>query len=128
LRLAMLSFLAGSLFFIVAVSNGELDRPQLDKALAKSYIGKHLLVGITYLDHNDNFIEQKQVHGIILRINEIEGVVLRLKTGEEFKLPPDLRGFQQAPKGEYRLRSTGEIVVDPDLISNWTFNRPAPKN
>ena len=60
----MLSFLAGSLIFIVAVSNGEMDKPQLDKALAKSYIGKHLLVGITYLDYNDNFIEQKQVHAI----------------------------------------------------------------
>jgi len=50
-----------------------------------------------------------------------------LATFEEWDwLPPDLRAFQDAPPGEYRLRSTGEVVVDPDFISSWTINRPPP--
>jgi hypothetical protein len=35
-----------------------------------------------------------------------------------------MRAFQPAPPGEYRLKSTGEIVVDPDLLSTWTIRRP----
>jgi hypothetical protein len=97
----------------------------MDQELAASYIGKHLLVGITYLDHEDNFIEQKQFHGNIVRINEPEGIVIRLHdSDQEYKLPPDLNALQEAPKGEYRLRATGEIVVDPDLLTTWTLNKP----
>jgi hypothetical protein len=48
------------------------------------------------------------------------------KEGELFWLPPDIRAFQDAQPGEYRLRSTGEIVVDPDFITNWTINHPPP--
>jgi hypothetical protein len=100
----------------------------MDQELADSYIGKHLLVGITYLDHEDNFIEQKQLHGEIVRISETEGIVLRLHdSNEEYKLPPALHTLQSAPKGKYRLRSTGETVVDPDLTTSWTLNKPKPE-
>ena len=100
----------------------------MDQELAASFIGKHLLIGITYLDHDDKLIEQKQVHGHIVRINGHEGIVVKLHDcGDEFKLPPDLNSLQQAPKGEYRLRSTGEVVVDPDLLTSWTSNKPKPE-
>ena len=100
----------------------------MDQELVASYIGKHLLVGITYLDHEDNFIEQKQFHGHIVRINEPEGIVIKLHdSDQEYKLPPDLNALQEAPKGEYRLRATGEIVVDPDLLTTWTLNKPKPE-
>ncbi len=100
----------------------------MDQELADSHIGKHLLIGMTYLDHEDNLIEQKQFHGIIVRINKHEGIVVRLHdSNEEYKLPPDLNPLQEAPKGEYRLRSTGEIVVDPDLLTTWTLTKPKPE-
>jgi hypothetical protein len=71
----------------------------MDKKLADSYIGKHLLVGITYLDHEDNFIEHKQLHGNIVRINKAEGIVLRLHdSDEEYKQPPALQTLEPAPK------------------------------
>lgn len=96
---------------------------------SESYIGKHLLIGITYLDHEGAFIEQKQFHGVIVRINESEGIVIKLHDSElEYKLPPDLNSLQPAPKGEYRLRSTGEIVTDPDYLTTWTVNKPAPES
>jgi hypothetical protein len=100
----------------------------MDQGLAASYIGKHLLVGITYLDHKGNFIEQKQFHGNIVRINEPEGIVIKLHdSDQEYKLPPDLNALQAAPKGEYRLRSTGEIIFDPDLLTTWTLNKSKPE-
>ena len=45
--------------------------------------------------------------------------------GELLTLPPDLRPFQPAPAGSYRLRSTGEVVLDPDYLATWTIRRPA---
>jgi hypothetical protein len=44
----------------------------IDEKLATSYIGKHLLIGITYLDYNENFIEQKQFYGNIVRITSMK--------------------------------------------------------
>lgn len=100
-------------------------KPAIDESLAASFVGKHLLIGITYLDADDQLIEHKQMHGLILRINEREGVVVSLHgSGEEFALPPDLSSYEVAPRGEYRLHSTGEVVVDPDLTTTWTLKRP----
>ena|SRR5215472_2688683 len=100
----------------------------MDDMLAASYIGKHLLIGMTYLDHNEQLIEQKQLHGEIVRINENEGIVIKLhNSGEEFKLPPELDSLKPAPPGEYRLHATGEVVVDPDLLTIWTQTKAKPK-
>ena len=96
-----------------------------DEKLAASFVGKHLLIGVTYLDHAEEPIEQKQRHGRIVRINPREGVVVGLSDGGELKLPPDLRSFQVARPGEYRLRSTGEVVIDPDLTCTWVIKKAA---
>jgi len=40
-------------------------------------------------------------------------------------LPPDLRAFRKAEPGEYRLKSSDEVVVDPDYLASWTITRPA---
>jgi hypothetical protein len=42
-------------------------------------------------------------------------------------LPPDTRAFQKASPGEYRLKSTGEVVADPDYTAMWTLRSPPPK-
>ena len=121
--ICLFGMLAMVVFFVTRMAS----KPRLDQSLAASYIGKHVLIGVTYLDHKDSFIEQKQFHGRIIRINDTEGIVVQLaNSGSEFKLPPDLRGIETARKGEYRLRSSGEVVVDPDLIANWTINKPPP--
>ena len=104
-------------------------RPPWDSALALSLVAKRVLIGINYCDKNDNLVEQKQVYGTIIKADATDGFAIRLegeKEGELFWLPPDTRAFQDAEPGEYRLRSTGEIVVDPDFITYWTVNRPPP--
>ena len=62
----------------------------MDQALAASFIGKHLLIGITYLDHDGTLIEQRQFHADIVRINEGEGIVIMLRgSGGEYTLRMD---------------------------------------
>lgn len=46
------------------------------------------------------------------------------KFGSAYWLPPDVRPFTVAARGEYRLRSTGEVVVDPDLTATWVVTKP----
>jgi hypothetical protein len=90
-------------------------------------INKHIIVGITMKDHDGTFLEQKQMHGDIIRINDKEGIVIKLHNSDtEYSLPPYLDSVQVAPEGEYRFTSTGEIVVNPDLMTSWTITRPTP--
>ena len=89
------------------------------------YIGKHLLFGITYVDADDQVIDQMQSHGTITRIDE-NGVFIELANGETFSLPPSLESLHPAKPGVYRLRSTGGAVENPDFVSTWTV-RDAPK-
>ena len=85
-------------------------------------LGKTILVGITYYTKDNEFIEQKQYWGTVIEANDRQ-IRFRQKNGDVFWLPPDLSSTKLAPKGEYRLRSTGEIVVDPDFTSVWIANR-----
>jgi hypothetical protein len=98
---------------------------EFDDELAASFVGKHILVGITYLDHAEEPVEQKQLHGRIVRIDPPRR---RGDRGERFG-----RGAQAAARSQlirsrcpskYRLRSTGEVVVDPDLTCTWVMKKP----
>lgn len=103
-------------------------KPEFDEVKAKSLIGKHVIIGLTYLDHNGSLIGQEQLHGDIIRINENEKVVvIKLgDTGKEFTLPLVIDAFTEAPKGEYRISKTGEVVINPDLTTAWTIKQPKP--
>ncbi|MBR6782605.1 MAG: hypothetical protein IKM33_05350 [Clostridia bacterium] len=85
-------------------------------------LGKVLLVGITYYTQSDEFIEQKQFYGTVTEVGSTL-IRLRQKDGTEITLPPDLRSTKRARPGEYTLRSTGEVVVNPDFLATWNVNR-----
>lgn len=104
----------------------EHPRPDFDEARAQALLGKSVLIGLTYLDHDGWILEQRQLHGTIVSFHRTRGFGIRLagkRSGETYTLPPDTRAFEEANPGEYRLRSTGEIVVDPDFISTWTITK-----
>jgi len=93
------------------------EPPPFDAQIAGQLIGKRVLIGLTYVENGqDDRHEQK--HGAVEDVSD-EGVAIRLSDGDIYWLPPDLRPWQPAHPGEYRLRSTGEVVVDPDFIANW---------
>ena len=104
--------------------------PDWDETRAQSLVGKHVLVGIRrYEADGATLIEQSQYHGIIVDAHSSRGFRIKClgdRSGETETLPPDTRAFLDAQPGEYRLHSTGEIVVDPDVTTSWSFT--APKN
>ncbi len=86
-------------------------------------IGKTVLIGLTYVNTQGEAVRQAQLHGRIAEARPEEGIFVSIEgQAEYFTLPPDLGALRPAAKGEYRLRSTGEVVVNPDFISNWTIN------
>jgi hypothetical protein len=90
---------------------------------AARMVGKRVLVGKTYV-RGESVLQHVQFHGVIEEASESQGFALRrADTGGIEWLPPDMRSFRQAPPGEYRLRTTGEVVLDPDAFSSWIIER-----
>jgi hypothetical protein len=88
---------------------------------AGGLIGRHLLVGVTVLGPGDEVIEQREFHGLIELAEEGRGIAIRRHdTGTLEWLPPDLDALRPAPPGRYTLSSSGDVVVDPDLLGTWT--------
>lgn len=93
----------------------------------REWVGSVVLVGLTHMNHDDTMNRQEQFYGQIESVDRDVGVRLELsgrRGGEIYDLPPQLDAFEPAPKGEYRLRSTGEIVRDPDFLCSWTIYPP----
>ena len=88
------------------------DTPDFATDLAEVIIGSHVLVGLTYRNHDGTPDHQEQFHGFVTRIEAREVTIQVWGSDREFTLPPDFRGYEPATPGEYRLRSTGEIVVE----------------
>jgi hypothetical protein len=117
----------GGLRAFVPLTNDFIKAPDgsfVGESDLANYVGKTIIVGLSYRDYGEEIKSQHQFHGEIVRVNLREGVVVRLASGEERRLPPDPRTFKPAPPGEYRFRSTGEVIVNPDLMTTW-FVDPA---
>jgi hypothetical protein len=98
-----------------------------DAALARALLGKHVLVGVTYLDADGKPTREEQVHGVVIAATAQDGFLFELResrVGTEYRLPPDTRGFVRAQPGQYRLRGTGEVVTDPDFTCTWSVSPP----
>ena len=104
--------------------------PPFDQRIADTYLGKYILVGITYLDHEGNEMHRKQVHGVVEKAAP-DGITISLRgvhNGESWNMPPDLRAISTAGIGIYTLHSTGERVENPDLLASWAIHEPPPKH
>ena len=101
------------------------EAPDFDQALADTYVGKYILIGITSLDHQRNFLDQQQIHGIVQSASPA-GILISLKgsrEGEMWNMPPSQDAIGPANPGSYHLRSTGETVENPDLLATWTLTK-----
>ncbi len=82
-------------------------------------IGKRLLVGVRWRSKGE-IVREEQFHGLIIEA-DVDGIVVeRSDTGARVVLPPQLSA---AAKGEYKLRSTGEVVSNPDYLATWLFDQ-----
>lgn len=98
-----------------------------DASLAETLPGQSVLVGLAYFEVGaEEPFEQQQLFGRVVRADERNGILLSLegqRAGEQFNLPPDTRSFREAELGEYRLRSTGEVVVNPDFTVTFSIQK-----
>ena len=89
------------------------------------FVGKTVLLGLTFTTADGELVEQLQRHGIIEEVDAESGIAVRLVApghpwdGELYRLPPDVSNLVDAAPGAYTLRSTGETVVDPDFTASW---------
>jgi hypothetical protein len=83
-----------------------------------------VLVGITVLGSDGNFVERRQFHGLIEIADQSRGFAIRRADTNALEwLPPDLRAFRPAPLGDYTLRGSEQLVSDPDVLATWTLRR-----
>jgi hypothetical protein len=98
--------------------------PVLNVERAEYARGKTVLVGITRLSPTGEARAQEQFAGRLAEIDPDNGLLLDVGAEELHWLPPDMGPWEVAAPGEYRLRSTGETVVDPDYLCTWVLTEP----
>ncbi len=99
-----------------------MTRPEDFTAQAASYVGKRMLVGLTYMNRDGQVEAQLQIHGVIVSFDRRQ-IKVRLagrREGEVFSLPPDLSAIREIDHAVFTLRGTGEVVENPDLLAEWT--------
>ncbi len=90
-------------------------------------IGKVILIGINYFNTKNELLEQYQTGGIIDSITKTKINIKREGYNELFVLPNDDRALMKAKPGEYRERTTGKIITNPDFIAQWTIHGDGTK-
>lgn len=97
---------------------------QSDEQFAAELLGTHVLVGVTTVDRAGKVVSQRQFHGKVVKASADNGVTLLDPQGQEHWVPLSRDAFEPAEPGEYRLRSTGEVVIDPGWLTTWTVHPP----
>ena len=107
-----------------------IPRPRWYKKVGESYIGKYILVGITYVDYQGNETLRQQMHGVIKSADKNDGIKIALKgvyEGQTWTMPPDQKSISVANPGTYSLKKSGEKVENPDLLSTWVIHESPPE-
>jgi len=84
-------------------------------------LGQTVIVGLTRLGPTGEVESLTQWYGTIVEVTDV-GIGVNV-AGDLRLLPPVPFAFRGAAPGEYRLRSTGQLVIDPDLLCYWTVQR-----
>lgn len=111
-------------------SRHHYDDPTVwDQDDADWLVGKYALVGITHVAADGSTVTgQDQFHGRIESADQQNGFELACEgewAGQKMTLPPDLAAFQRAEPGEYRLKASKDVVIDPDVLASWSIVEPA---
>ena len=86
--------------------------PPFDQALADSYVGKIILVGITYLDHLGRDLRRQQLHGVIRAGEFPKAILISLRgayQGNSWNVPRALEAIRPAKPGIYTLPAPARI-------------------
>lgn len=87
-------------------------------------LGRTILVGLTYLKEDGTLDRQEQYFGRIESVGADRWMSVERDGVSVVRVPCDPKAMQIAARGTYRLRSTGEEIVDPEILSTWTIHPP----
>ena len=105
---------------------GSSTAKEFDDAAADIYLGKYVLVGVTYLDPAGQVEQSVQMHGVVESASQ-QGITISLKgerAGRTWTMPADPSAISPAQPGRYELPETGEVIDNPDFICTWMVQRP----
>ncbi|GEM_PF-6868183 len=96
-----------------------------DLATAQSLVGKSIVISWSYLTPQGQPNGFKQAFGTITAVDATRGVLVRLSTGEEYLMPPDLRSFfyMNLPKAGKMTQADGTEVPVADLMCSWVVRK-----
>ena len=89
---------------------------------SESIIGKRILVGLTYLDSDENVKRRDAFHGPVVAVSESSIVIERSDDGQDFSIPNDTL-YSSDPDDIYTLES-GEEVTGVYATCTWTIFPP----
>lgn len=92
-----------------------------DRMTHSDYLNRVVLVGASWVNEKDQVVRQREFYGTIESVDSGRGIDLRLPDGELFTLPPYTAALLPADPGEYTLRSTREVIQNPDYLVVWRF-------
>jgi hypothetical protein len=102
--------------------------PDPDPERVQQFLGRTLLIGVSYQSHDGQLLERKQFFGPITEITRKRGIVIHDEiTDADCCLPPDLEQLHPAKKGNYTLKASGRVITDPDYTTQWFRTAPALK-
>lgn len=85
-----------------------------------SLVGKTIVIGVTGIHEATGKRRTVQAHGTIIEVDPEAWIAIATEPdGAEFLLPPAFAFLSDAKPGSYRARSTGLVIVDPDLTTEW---------
>jgi hypothetical protein len=87
--------------------------------LQKFLKAKVFLIGLTFIDQDEKIIEQYQTSGTLFELSDSGLLRFTRRDGSIFQMPYDKDTIKKAVAGEYREKSTGDIIVNPDYITTW---------
>ena len=102
--------------------------PQWDAERAAWLLGRQVLVGVTHLAPNGkSVVGKEQFLGLIMAATEGVGVQVVCLTGDNegktVMLPPVTAAYQNAKPGTYKLKSTGQVIINPEVTVSWTVTQ-----
>lgn len=95
-----------------------------DQAAADWLVGKYALVGIAFVGRDGE--RSGQYHGRIVSADPQAGITIECEggsKGETLVMPPATGWFGHAHPGENKLKATGEVVINPDVVTTWRIEQ-----
>ncbi len=101
-----------------------MEKNNMKKTRSKTLIGKHILVGLTYVNSKGKNKKRIQLHGNITARTGNTLYFQRADGKGEFSVPFTGKLKAGDPKAVYKLKATGELVTNVDFITSFTVYPP----